>query len=166
MQVSNKSATLKIKGQTFTNFGLNAGSVFRGEQGPVGPQGPKGEDGKDGLNGQQGPQGVPGRDGKDGVGIASIELLNTSDKVKTYKINYTDGGSFTFDVKDGEDGKDGADGKAGMSGGAILKGAQKVGNMTNDYHSDSVKTYPSSKALHDALNGKIEYAMKVIDYRS
>ena len=41
--------------------------------------------------------------GTDGVGIASIELISTVDLVKTYRINYTNGNYFDFEVADGSD---------------------------------------------------------------
>ena len=47
---------------------------------------------------------VVGSDGEDGNGIASIELLSTSGLVKTYRINFTDGDYFDYQVSDGEDG--------------------------------------------------------------
>ena len=47
---------------------------------------------------------VVGNDGEDGNGIESIELLSTSGLVKTYRINFTDGDYFDYQVTDGEDG--------------------------------------------------------------
>ena len=47
---------------------------------------------------------VVGSDGEDGNGIESIELLSTSGLVKTYRINFTDGDYFDYQVSDGEDG--------------------------------------------------------------
>lgn len=41
--------------------------------------------------------------GTDGIGIASIELISTVGLVKTYRINYTNGNHFDFEVTDGSD---------------------------------------------------------------
>lgn len=150
MQIENTNKKIGLR-QQLVNLKIVGGEVLKGDkgdQGIQGIQGPQGLPGKDGLDGKQGPQGIPGKDGLDGRGIKSISLINTKDKVKTYRIEFTDGTSFDFQIKDGEDGKDG---EKGIAGGAILKGVQKVSNMSQDYTSTSEKTYPSSKALHDAL---------------
>lgn len=133
------------------------GEAYRGPQGLQGIPGPEGKPGKDGLNGKDGKDGLNGKDGvngrdgvdgKDGNGIKGITLVDTKGKVKTYRIEYTDGSSFDFQVKDGEDG---ADGKGGMSGGAILKGGEKVSRKSQDYTSNNKETYPSSFALNAAV---------------
>ena len=143
---SNRNTTIQVYG----------GEAYRGPQGlqgPVGPQGPKGDQGPvgpkgaDGVNGKDGRDGVDGKDGQDGKGIKSVTLVNTKDKVKTYRIEYTDGTSFDFQVKDGEDGV----GKGGMSGGAVLKGAEKTSRKSQDYNDNNAEHYPSSKALADAI---------------
>ena len=69
---------------------------LKGADGTTGPQGPKGE---------AGPQGA---DGQDGVGIDRIEKVGTVDLVTTYKIIFTDGTSFEYEVRDGKDGKEGS----------------------------------------------------------
>lgn len=144
---SNRNTTIQVYG----------GEAYRGPQGiqgPMGPQGPQGEQGPagpkgaDGINGKDGRDGIDGKDGQDGKGIKSITLIDTKDKVKTYRIEYTDGTSFDFRVKDGEDG---ADGKGGMSGGAVLKGAEKTSRKSQSYTDTSKETYPSSYALAAAV---------------
>lgn len=151
-----------------TSILVSGGEVYRGPQGiqgipgpegprgPEGKQGPQGVPGKDGVNGKDGRDGV---DGKDGNGIKCITLVDTKDKVKTYRIEYTDGSSFDFQVKDGEDG---AIGKAGMSGGAILKGAEKTSRKSQDYESSSKESYPSSFALSKAVQ-QLRLEMSRID---
>ena len=47
-----------------------------------------------------------GADGKDGNGIASIELISTVGLVKTYRITFTNGTHYDYEVEDGEDGAD------------------------------------------------------------
>lgn len=46
---------------------------------------------------------VIGENGADGNGIVSIELLSTSGRVKTYRINFDDGDHFDYQVTDGSD---------------------------------------------------------------
>ena len=50
-----------------------------------------------------GDTGAKGDKGDTGNGIASIVLRSTSGKVKTYRITYTDGNTFDFQVTDGSD---------------------------------------------------------------
>lgn len=61
-----------------------------------------------GAAGATGPQGPKGEAGQDGVGIDRIEKVGTVDLVTTYKIIFTDGTSFEYEVKDGKDGKEGS----------------------------------------------------------
>ena len=143
-----KSFENKIRAQVGGFIKGDKGDV--GPIGPVGPRGPMGPEGPKGEQGIKGQDGTDGVDGKDGRGIASISLSKTDGKDKTYTVTYTDGTTFEFTVKDGEDGKDGTDGK-GMSGGAILKGAEKTSRKTNDYNAQGTDSYPSSKALSDAV---------------
>ena len=152
MQVNNENKSLKLSSSNPV-LRVAGGSVIKGEkgdkgdtglQGPVGPQGPKGDQG---LEGKPGRDGIDGKDGQDGKGIKSITLIDTKDKVKTYRIEYTDGTSFDFQVKDGEDGLDGK----GMSGGAVLKGAEKTSRKTDSYTETSSEKYPSSAALNAAI---------------
>ena len=64
----------------------------------------KGADGATGPQGPQGDVGPQGADGQDGVGIDRIEKVGTVDLVTTYKIIFTDGTSFEYEVKDGKEG--------------------------------------------------------------
>jgi hypothetical protein len=52
----------------------------------------------------QGPKGNPGPTGEAGNGIVNIELVSTNGKLKTYRINFTDGTHFDYQVRDGNDG--------------------------------------------------------------
>lgn len=149
-----------------TKITVRSGEAYTGPQGPMGPMGPEGPQGPQGERGEQGPVGLQGPQGErgpkgdtgdSGKGIQSISLESVKDNVKTYKITYTDGDTFFFEVKDGKDGE------KGMAGGAVLKGAQKVSNMSQDYTSTSTKTYPSSKALHDAIEQYSKYAGVLIE---
>ena len=63
-----------------------------------------------GLRGIKGDQGEQGEQGETGNGISGISLISTSGLVKTYRIAFTDGTHFDFNVTDGEDGDDGDDG--------------------------------------------------------
>lgn len=55
--------------------------------------------------GSKGDKGDKGDTGNTGNGIASIELLSTSGKNKTYRITYTNGNHFDYVVADGADGE-------------------------------------------------------------
>ena len=75
-----------------------------GPQGPTGETGQQGPQGLTGPEGPQGPQGVQGETGEAGNGIINIELVSTNGKLKTYRINFTDGTHFDYQVRDGNDG--------------------------------------------------------------
>lgn len=146
MQINGNTQIKVIGGENYRGpQGQQGIQGIPGIQGPVGPQGPQGPVGEQGPQGEQGPA---GKDGVDGKGIKTITLVDTKDKVKTYRIEYTDGSSFDFQVKDGEDG---ADGKGGMSGGAVLRGAEKTSRKSQDYTSNDKESYPSSYALNAAV---------------
>lgn len=151
MQINNSNSSIKIKDEK-VSVRVIGGSYIKGdkgEQGIPGPEGKQGVPGPEGKQGLPGRDGIDGKDGADGRGIKTITLVDTKDKTKTYRIEYTDGTSFDFQVKDGEDGKDG---KEGMSGGAVLRGAEKTSRKTDKYDTQSKETYPSSKALYDAIH--------------
>lgn len=94
----------------------------RGEQGIQGPQGVKGDTGAQGVQGIQGEQGLQGEKGDKGDtgatgakgdkgdvgdtgrGIQKIYLYSTNGNVDTYRILYTDGGYFDFQITNGRDG--------------------------------------------------------------
>lgn len=50
------------------------------------------------------PQGADGADGTDGVSVTGVALISTSGKVKTYRMSFSDGSYFDFNVTDGNDG--------------------------------------------------------------
>ena len=60
--------------------------------------------GDKGAKGDKGDKGDTGSTGPAGNGISSIALVSTSGKVKTYRITYTNGDHFDFNVTDGNDG--------------------------------------------------------------
>lgn len=53
--------------------------------------------------------------GEDGNGIEKIELLNKADRTATYKITFTDGSTFEYQVLDGQDGINGVNGVDGIT---------------------------------------------------
>lgn len=173
MQINNTTTSLKLSANE-TKLRVVGGVAIKGEKGDQGIQGIQGIQGPEGKQGLQGPQGLPGKDGKDGrdgidgkdgKGIKGITLIDTKDKVKTYRIEFTDGTSFDYQVKDGEDG---ANGKDGMSGGAVLRGAEKTSRKTNSYTETSSEKYPSSAALNAAvlqLRSEIQQADTTIIFR-
>ena len=54
------------------------------------------------VNGKDGKDGSPGLPGATGNGISSITKTGTSGLVDTYTINYTNGNTTTYTVKNGE----------------------------------------------------------------
>lgn len=75
---------------------------------------------------------VVGDKGETGNGIASITLHSTIGKVKTYRVTYTDGATFDFQVSDGSD-----------------------ASVTVDSSLSSTSTNPvQNKVINSALNGK------------
>ena len=50
------------------------------------------------------PQGADGADGTDGVSVTGVTLLSTAGKVKTYRMSFSDGSHFDYNVTDGSDG--------------------------------------------------------------
>ena len=85
---------------------------------------------------------VVGDKGDTGNGIASIELLSTSGKVKTYRITFTDGDHFDYQVSDG------ADGSSGI--------ADIVTSWSATLHDDKV---PSEKLAKNSLDAKLDNAI-------
>lgn len=129
----------------FAGYITNNGQVYQGimsgdgKAGPIGPQGPqglkgdKGEQGPIGPQGVQGPQGVAGPTGETGNGIVNVELVNISGKVKTYRINFTDGTHFDYQVQDGNDGEGAGDmlkTTYDTNGNGIVDNAEKVNGYT------------------------------------
>ena len=85
---------------------------------------------------------VVGDKGDTGNGIASIELISTSGKVKTYRITFTDGDHFDYQVSDG------ADGSSGI--------ADIVTSWSATLHDDKV---PSEKLAKNSLDAKLDNAI-------
>ena len=110
---------------------------IQGVQGPQGEVGAKGSQGETGPEGPQGPQGNPGPTGEDGNGIVNIELVSTSGKLKTYRINFTDGTHFDYQVRDGNDGSGSGTGdmvkaKYDANDNGIVDNAERVNGHTVD----------------------------------
>lgn len=82
-------------------------------------------DGKDGTPGTNGIDGEDGADGQDGNGILDISKIKTEGLVDTYRISFTDGTYYDYEVENGQQGiqgipgqqgKDGVEGKQGVQG--------------------------------------------------
>ena len=78
--------------------------------------GAPGANGTNGANGQDGQDGQNGQDGQDGRGIQNITGPVTNGLNDTYTINYTDGTTSTFTVKNGAQGPQGLQGLQGPQG--------------------------------------------------
>lgn len=87
--------------------------------------------------GSQGAKGDKGDTGATGNGIQSIILRSTVGKVKTYRITYTNGDTFDFQVTDGEDGS-----------------SSEVEIVTSWNNTLSDEKVPSEKLSKNTLDGK------------
>lgn len=75
---------------TVTNSGTTSAAVFNFGI-------PRGADGTDGT------------DGEDGISVTGVQLLSTSGRVKTYRMSFSNGTYFDYDVTDGADGSGAGD---------------------------------------------------------
>ena len=130
----------------------------QGETGAQGPQGIQGETGPQGATGPQGPQGETGAQGPQGEtgatgnGIASISLYSESGLTRTYRIMFTDGTHFDFDVTNGSsfvnvDGQDIAPRNVGATG-----------NITAPSIIENMSGYSFTAANSEKFNLNITYA--------
>ncbi len=84
-----------------------------------------GHDGANGVNGQDGADGIDGKDGKDGkdgvdgVSINGITLLSSEGNIDTYRITFSNGEHFDFDIRNGIQGETGPQGETGATGTSI-----------------------------------------------
>ena len=82
----------------------------RGEQGLTGAKGEKGdtgaqgEQGDTGAQGEKGEKGDKGDTGATGRGIDRVYLLKTESNISTYRMLFTDGSYFDFNIVNGRDG--------------------------------------------------------------
>lgn len=93
--------------------------------------------GEDGADGSPGAKGDKGDTGATGNGIQSIALKSTTGKKKTYRITFTNGTTFDYDVYDGEDGS-----------------SSEVEIVTSWNSTLSDEKVPSEKLSKNSLDGK------------
>lgn len=146
-----RSTTVEIPAPVVTDF-TGLWTKYKGDQGDPGTSiltglvDPLGADGSDGdvyLNTTTydifGPKsgGVWGS-GTNliGNGIASVSLINTVALVDTYRILFTDGSFFDYDVTNGADGADGVDGLPGPTQSGVNLGAGAILYAGNDGSDD------------------------------
>ena len=163
--------------------GLQGVQGPKGDTGATGPQGPKGDTGDTGATGAkgetglqgpkgdkgdvgpEGPQGVQGETGETGNGIKNVELLTTNGKIKTYRINFTDGTHFDYEVRDGNDGE--GTGLGDMmkttydtNNNGIVDNAEKVNGFTVNANVPSdakfTDTVYDDTNIKETLNNKVE----------
>lgn len=65
---------------------------------------------------------IRGSQGPEGVGISNIQLLSAVGKIKTYRMTFTDGTYFDYEVTDG------ADGNSGTGSGDMAKSVYDANN--------------------------------------
>ena len=97
---------------------------------------------------------VVGDKGETGNGIASITLYSTSGKVKTYRITYTDGSTFDFQVRDGNDASVTVD--SSLSSTSVNPVQNKVINSALDGKASSSHSHSIGdvSSLQSSLDGK------------
>ena len=115
------------------------------------------------------PKGADGTDGTDGVSITGVELLSTSGKVKTYRINFSDGNYFDYQVTDGADGTGAGDmlqtnydptSAVYNAGGIVSYVAGVLPTISNTYSGSSTDGMSgvAVKSAIDALDGSVSGA--------
>ena len=92
------NAKLYTKGQTQWIFITD----FSGATGIQGEKGEQGEQGVQGLQGIQGEKGDKGDTGDTGNGISSITKISSVDTTDTYRITFTDGTTYDYEITNGE----------------------------------------------------------------
>lgn len=107
------------------------------------------------------PAGEDGTDGEDGVSVTGVELISTSGKVKTYRMTFSDGNHFDYQVTDGADGSGAGDMlKADYDSDSSVYNAGGIASyvggvlpvITNTYSSTS-EDGMSGKAVASAISG-------------
>lgn len=106
------SVTISEEGIMTINYSDSTSEEIGNVKGPKGDTGEQGLKGDTGEQGIQGEQGLKGDTGETGRGIKDIVFKNssagteagTAGAVDTYVINYTDGTSIEFQIKNGENG--------------------------------------------------------------
>lgn len=96
-----------------------------GVPGETGPQGPQG------VPGPRGEQGIKGETGADGNGIASLVKISGTGApgtIDTYRITYTNGNHFDFNVYNGADGSGAVDSVNGKSGAVRISNENLLDN--------------------------------------
>lgn len=107
------------------------------------------------------PAGADGTDGDDGVSVTGVELLSTSGKVKTYRMSFSNGNHFDYQVTDGADGSGAgdmlktdydSDSSVYNAGGIASYVGGVLPVITNTYSSTS-EDGMSGKAVASAISG-------------
>ena len=167
-----------------------------GPQGPQGEPGPQGEQGPQGVRGETGPQGAQGIQGIQGIqgpkgdtgatgpqgaagakgdtgdtgnGIASISKISgngAAGTTDTYRITYTNGGTFDFNVYNGANGQ-GSTGAVRYDQAQTLTSAQKAQARENITVAGALMadiTYYVSPSGSDSNDGSQAYPFKTIQH--
>lgn len=89
-----------------------------------------------GKDGQDGKDGTPGSKGKNGIGIESMEKISTVGLVDTYRITFSNGDYFDYEVKNGEQGIQGIQGIPGIQGKDGVPGQQGIQGIQGERGKD------------------------------
>lgn len=113
----------------------------KGDSGEPGPKGDPGEKGDQGDIGPKGDKGDQGEKGNDGVSISKVEQTTTGTNngdANIITVTLSNGNSYTFSVKNGEQGIQGPQGEKGDPF-KIVKTYPTIADMDADFDSDAVK---------------------------
>lgn len=111
----------------------------------------------------RGADGADGTDGDDGVSVTGVTLQATSGKVKTYRMAFSDGNHFDYDVTDGADGTGAGDmlqtdydsDSAVYNAGGIKAYVSSAVPVISDTYSSTSSDGMSGKAVSGALAGLV-----------
>lgn len=109
------------------------------------------------------PAGADGTDGDDGVSVTGVELLSTSGKVKTYRMSFSDGNHFDYQVTDGSDGSGAGDMlKADYDSTSAVLNAGGIPSYVSGVLPVITNTYSSTS--EDGMSGKaVKQAIDSLD---
>ena len=109
------------------------------------------------------PAGADGTDGDDGVSVTGVELLSTSGKVKTYRMSFSDGNHFDYQVTDGADGSGAGDMlKTDYDSTSAVYNAGGIPSYVSGVLPVITNTYSSTS--EDGMSGKaVKSALETLD---
>lgn len=124
---------------------------LKGEPGTPGRDGSPGKDGAPGKDGSPGKDGAPGAPGKDGAHVVAIDEMGGNDEQTTYRMRFSDGSGYNFDVYHGEKGEKGEKGDPGDRGSYVT--SVEVTDQQEDYTEYCMKFSDGFKFYFEVYDG-------------